>query len=88
MGRGVKLCTRSTYYFFCLIFYVWYIFGANVIKAWFLYYYTPREQSSGGYIGITLSVCPSVRLPVRLSVRPSVCPSVCRFVSAHNFFMV
>ena len=39
--------------------------------------YTPRERSSGGYIGITLSV--------RLSVRPSVCPDSC---PAHNFFMV
>ena len=40
-------------------------------------YYTPREQSSGGYIGITLSV--------RLSVCPSVCADSC---PAHNFFMV
>ena len=43
-------------------------------------YYTPRERSSGGYIEISLSVCPSVcpsvrpsvHLSVRLSVRPSV----------------
>ena len=40
-------------------------------------YYTPRERSSGGYIGITLSV--------RLSVCPSVCADSC---PAHNFFMV
>ena len=31
-------------------------------------YYTPRKQSLGGYIGITLSVRPSVCLSVRLSV--------------------
>ena len=35
--------------------------------------YCPREQSSGGYIEITLSVCPSV------------CEDTC---PAHNFFMV
>ena len=38
--------------------------------------YTPREQSSGGYIGITLSVC--------LSVCQSVCAVSC---PAHNFFL-
>ena len=40
-------------------------------------HYTPREQSSGGYIEIILSV--------RLSVCPSVCADSC---PAHNFFMV
>ena len=30
----------------------------------------PRERSSGGYIGITLSVCLSVRLSVQIRVRP------------------
>ena len=37
-----------------------------------IYVYTPRERSSGGYIGITLSVHLSVRLSVQI----------------HNFFMV
>ena len=42
------------------------------------HFYTPCERSSGGYIGITLSV--------RLSVRPSVCPFVCAdSCPAHNF---
>ena len=36
--------------------------------AQYLFFYTPRERSSGGYIEITLSV--------RLSVRPSICLSV------------
>ena len=38
----------------------------------FLCYYTPRERSSEGYIGITLSVCSSV------------CADLCQ---AHNFFL-
>ena len=37
-------------------------------------HYTLRERSSGGYIGITLSVC--------LSVCPSICADSC---PAHNF---
>ena len=39
-----------------------------------MYFYTPSERSSGGYIGITLSV--------RLSIHPS----VCRFVSGPLLF--
>ena len=31
-----------------------------------LYYYTPCKQNLGGYIGITLSVRPSVRLSVHV----------------------
>ena len=43
------------------------------------YHYTPASTKLiGGYTGITLSVCPSVRPSVRLSV----CPSVDRIVSA------
>ena len=39
--------------------------------AWFFYYTPPsRERSSGGYIGITLSVRLSVRLSVKIRVRP------------------
>ena len=37
----------------------------------------PATKLGGGYIGFTLSVCPSVHPSVRPSVRPSVCPSVC-----------
>ena len=36
----------------------------------FLIFYTPSEQSSGGYIEITLSVRLSVRLSVQIRVRP------------------
>ena len=36
-------------------------------------FYTPPATKLGGYIGFTLSVCPSVCLSVCLSVRPSVC---------------
>ena len=38
----------------------------NRVQAAYLYFYTPRERSSGGYIGITLSV----RLSVQIRVRP------------------
>jgi hypothetical protein len=31
----------------------------------FYYYYTPHKQSLGGYIGITLSVCPSFHVPCK-----------------------
>ena len=47
-----------------------------------LYYITPRERSSGGFIGITLSV----RLSVRPSVRPSVRLSVQIRVRPITFF--
>ena len=45
-------------------------FGASVQQTgntnFTLDYYTPRKRSSGGYIEITLSVCPSVcEIPVR-----------------------
>ena len=42
----------------------------SVHPGFFFGYYTPRQRSlGGGYIGITLSVCLSVRPSVRLSVQ-------------------
>ena len=41
---------------------------------WLIYILYPRERSSGGYIGITLSVCPVclfVRLSVQIRVQPT-----------------
>ena len=39
--------------------------------------FIPPANEVWGYIFVTLSVCPSVRLSVRLFVRPSICLSVC-----------
>ena len=52
------------------------ILFAKIIKSVFLIdiFLYPRERSSGGYIGITLSVCPVclfVRLSVQIRVQPN-----------------
>ena len=45
------------------------VFQKFTCKQPFAFYYTPRKRSLGGYIGITPSVCLSVRPSVRLSVQ-------------------
>ena len=44
------------------------MYSHNLVNLTYVSNYTPRNEVRGGYTGITLSVC--------LSVRLSVCPSV------------